>query len=44
MIMYFPLDFDYPPKPGTLEHQEAIAPYVHALIFAFAPGPQDIDF
>lgn len=39
-----PLYFQCPPTPGTPEHRVATAPYVLTLIFAFAPGPDDIGF
>lgn len=40
----YPLYFQFPPSPRTPEHRAATLPYVLALIFAFAPGPEDIGF
>lgn len=40
----YALRHDFPARPGTPEYRDAILPYVQALVWFFAPDPDDIDF
>lgn len=44
IIESYALSYNFPAHPGTPEYRDAILPYVQALVWFFAPGPDDIDF